>query len=144
MDLVDQSSTTSLLKYLEFKKYFDPKRSRIFEFAAGIGRATKNLCNWCDSIDVLEPYENFSNEIEKMKLSMPKIANIYKNTVEDFEFEFGKKYDMLFAGWLLGNLTDMEILKFLKKYKSTLTPNGIFIIKDNFADSNTFKIWAKD
>ena len=135
MNLSDKNSTKELFNFLTSKKLINPKEDYIFEIAAGNGRIIKDiLCELFSKIDVLEPSQALASYIEKMKDSNPNIKPIYITSVENFYFE--RKYNILFAGWLVGNLTDANALSFLIKCRTNIHENGIFIIKDNLNEPN--------
>ena len=89
-------------------------------------------------IDILEPY--YKSEIKVMKQSNPQIKEIYNTTAENFDFK--KKYNVIFGSWLFGNLTDKNAVKFLIKCKANLEANGVFIIKENI-ESETMQSKSK-
>jgi len=46
-------------------------------------------------------------------------------------FNFTKKYDVIWIQWIIGHLTDKDFVEFLIKCKDALTENGHIIMKEN-------------
>ena len=80
----------------------------------GIGRVALNLLTKeFDTTDLLEPAANL---IEKAKESMaanPKMGDFYHIGLH--EFDFNKKYDIVWMQWVVGHLTDNDLIECLKK-----------------------------
>lgn len=77
------------------------------------------------------------NKIEDLKKSdesKGKISNVYHKGAADFNFE--KKYDIIFGQWFLENLNDLDVLKFIIKAKESLNLNGKLFFKENMSNSN--------
>lgn len=47
------------------------------------------------------------------------------------EFTFPKKYDLIWSQWVIGHLTDSDLVSFLRNCGDNLTPTGCVVIKDN-------------
>ena len=128
---LDESSTRMLFKKLLRWVVINDNISMI-EFAAGVGRITKNVfqkLKFIKSIDLLEPAIAFKTKLEEIKKSNNKIENIFMMTGEKFVFK--KKYDIIFGQYFLENISDFELLSFLIKARDNLTPNGKIIFREN-------------
>jgi len=127
----EENSTHKVFDLL--KREYSQKFDSVIEFAAGMGRLTKNvLLKHFNLIDVEEPSLPLLNEIKKLKkskISGGKINKLYSTTAEKFEFE--RNYDLIFLQWLLENLNDLDVIKFLLKAKKHLNPKGRIFLKDN-------------
>jgi len=136
----DENSTLKVFDLL--KREYSQKFDSVIEFAAGMGRLTKNvLFKHFNLIDVEEPSLPLLNEIKKLKnskISRGKINKLYSTTAEKFEFE--RNYDLIFLQWLLENLNDLDVIKFLLKAKKHLNPKGRIFLKDNLANQQNIKI----
>ena len=130
MDLIDKNSTLKLFNYLNSKKIINIPGDYIFELAAGNGRVTESiLCKLFSKIDVLEQSDKLASNIQILQKDNKNIKTIYVKNVENFYFR--RKYNIIFAERLFGNLTDSDVLSVLLKCKFNLEENGIIIIKDN-------------
>ena len=137
MDLIDKNSTILLFDYLTSNKIINSSKDYILELAAGNGRITESvLCKLFNNIDVLEQSKNLALNLKKIKFKNVNIKTILINNVQSFYFE--RKYDVIFARWLFGNLTDSDALSFLLKCKLNLAKNGVIIIKDNINEKKQF------
>lgn len=127
----DEKSTKRILILL--KREFGQKFDSVIEFAAGIGRVTKRVfTNFFNTIDAVEPAEPLASKIEELKNSKEskgKINKVYHKGGAEFEFE--KKYDMIFGQWFLENMNDLDVLKFVLKAKKHLNPKGRLFFKEN-------------
>ena len=61
--------------------------------------------------------------------------------LQDFIPE-SSKYDLIWCQWVLGHLTDDDLVSFFKRCKSALKPNGLICFKENVSTSSEFD--AKD
>ena len=46
-------------------------------------------------------------------------------------------YDVIWAQWCVGHLTDAHFLRFLQRCRTALKPRGILVIKDNCGESSS-------
>lgn len=53
-----------------------------------------------------------------------KIGEYYQIGME--KFEFTHKYDLIWFQWVIGHLTDYDMVKFLKKSAENLTPEVFY------------------
>ena len=51
------------------------------------------------------------------------------------DFDPVDSFDIFWFQWCIGHLTDDEFLTLLNRFRSRLTPNGLIVIKDNFAST---------
>jgi len=107
---------------------------RALDCGAGIGRITEGiLMQRFDIVDLVEPVTHF---IDKAKLNLSKIGhvgNFYDTSLQNFNPL--NKYDCIWIQWVLGQLTDDDVITFLQKCKQMLTKNGVIIVKENMASS---------
>ena len=110
------------------------KGLRALDCGAGIGRITEGiLMQRFDIVDLVEPVTHF---IDKAKLNLSKIGhvgNFYETSLQNFNSS--NKYDCIWIQWVLGQLTDEDVITFLQKCKHMLTANGVIIVKENMASS---------
>ena len=131
--LPDVKCSCELLNGLILTKQLNP--ISCLDCAAGIGRVTEHvLSNFFKEIDLFEKNKLF---IEKCKIKFSgndKIKNIYNSSLENFEFK--KKYDLIWIQWCLENLEDEDLIPFLKKCYENINDNGIIIVKENLYNIN--------
>ncbi len=107
------------------------KNNSALDCACGIGRVTQFvLCNFFNEIDLFEKDEKFINKTKEIFKNNKKVKNIICSGIENFEFK--RKYDLIWIQWTLENIEDYDLIPFLKKCKDNLNDNGIIIIKENY------------
>ncbi|KYQ93945.1 hypothetical protein DLAC_04833 [Tieghemostelium lacteum] len=105
---------------------------------AGIGRLTRDLLIplGFKSIDLLEQNPIFLKEAqEKVLVDYKMVQNYYAMGMQDFQFPLGNQrlYDLIWIQWVIGHLSDVDLVAFLKRASEHLTESGIICIKDNTA-----------
>ena len=126
--LPDVKCSCELLNGLILTKQLNP--ISCLDCAAGIGRVTEYvLSNFFQEIDLFEKNKSFVEKCKVKFLGNNKIKNIYECSLEEFEFK--KKYDLIWIQWCLENLEDEDLRPFLKKCYDNLNDNGIVIVKEN-------------
>ena len=126
--LPDVKCSCELLNGLILTKQLNP--ISCLDCAAGIGRVTEYvLSNFFQDIDMFEKNKSFVEKCKVKFLGNNKIKNIYECSLEEFEFK--KKYDLIWIQWCLENLEDEDLRPFLKKCYDNLNDNGIVIVKEN-------------
>ncbi|XP_068905223.1 N-terminal Xaa-Pro-Lys N-methyltransferase 1-B [Tenebrio molitor] len=129
-----------LLKQL-FNSKAPPGKDHALDCGAGIGRITKYLLtDFFHKVDLVEQNPNFLNQAKQYlgpKLQ-DKIGNYYSSGLQCFEPE-ESKYDVIWSQWVLGHLTDSDLVEFLKSCQNGLKPNGVIIIKENVSSSDVDK-----
>ncbi|KAG2184923.1 hypothetical protein INT43_000836 [Umbelopsis isabellina] len=105
---------------------------------AGIGRVTKEFLLRVPfaKVDLVEQTPKFveqaKNEYLKEEIQSGKVGEVYCKGLQEFTPDSGK-YDLIWCQWVLGHLTDDDLVSFLKRCKEGLRPNGIIGIKENNA-----------
>lgn len=66
-------------------------------------------------------------EKAKEKLQGKNVKQFYTSGLQDFHFQ--EKYDCIWVQWVLSHLTDADLVAFLQRAKSSLTPHGIIVVK---------------
>lgn len=129
----------NFLKLL-FKYKPSPGKARALDCGAGIGRVSKNLLmNEFAKVDLVEQDENFCKKAHESLESSGHLGEIYNVGLQDFQ-DNGTKYDVVWSQWVLGHLTDEDLVDFVKIIAKMLEKNGIFVIKENFTkDDETIK-----
>ncbi|CAG8732628.1 656_t:CDS:2, partial [Cetraspora pellucida] len=104
---------------------------------AGIGRVSKHfLLKIFDKVDLVEYTPKFIKHAEKVYLANERrngrIGKFICLGLQEFEPEEGK-YDLIWCQWVLGHLTDDDLVKFFRRCRKGLKPNGLIGVKDNVA-----------
>lgn len=55
--------------------------------------------------------------------------------LQDFKDD-GKKYDVVWSQWVLGHLTDDDLISFFRQLSTVLEKNGMIVVKENFTKNN--------
>lgn len=121
-----------------------PSDGRVLDCGAGIGRITKNLlCKHFKHVDMLEQNNNF---LEKAKLncSGSNVENFYCSGLQEFTPTENHKYDVIWIQWVLGYITDDDLVEFLNKCCKLLNPNGVIVVKENISQEEEGEIDSED
>ena len=109
-------------KLLVCLKKIGMKPERMIEMGAGVGRLVKDcFVKHFQVCDMLEPADNL---IEKAKEALSSHANMgvfFHTSMQQFDFEY--KYDCIWFQWVIGHLTDIQVVSFLIKCREALTPS---------------------
>lgn len=109
----DIQGSHQLLKEL-FRSKNPPGRSYALDCGAGIGRISKFLLTELfDQVDLVEQNADF---LERAKnylgpKSLLKIGKLYSVGLQDYVPE-KEKYDVIWIQWVLGHLTDEDLIRF--------------------------------
>lgn len=94
-----------------------PGKSSVVDCGAGIGRITKHLLSHIfDNIDLVEQNQAFVDQAKDYlgPAVYKKIGTLYNVGLQDFTPE-NDKYDVIWCQWVLGHLTDADLVKFLER-----------------------------
>jgi len=115
-----------------FKESNCPQWERALDCGAGIGRVTKDvLLNHFDTIDMVEFNGSFLDEAKKTFAGNPKIGHYFESSLQNFEPS--EQYDVVWCQWVLGHLTDNDLVEFLKRCGKALRKGGLIIVKENIS-----------
>lgn len=108
---------------------------RAIDCGAGIGRVVKSvLINYFDEVDIVEQEEKFVYTCNEEFKGESKVKDIYQASLQQFQFK--KKYDLIWIQWCMENLEDKDLLSFLIRCKDALTKKGMIIAKENLSDED--------
>eukprot|EP01135_Chromosphaera_perkinsii_P004660 Nk52_evm9s293 gene=Nk52_evmTU9s293 len=116
----------------EFIKGPNPKvQSRVaLDCGAGIGRVTKKfLLPLFDIVDLVEQCQAFLDRA-KDYVGSNRVENYICKGLQEFTPEKGR-YDVIWCQWVLGHLTDDDLVSFFRRCKEGLAENGIICVKEN-------------
>lgn len=114
-----------------------PRRRVALDCGAGIGRVTKRiLLPEYDRVDAVEQDKKFADKIYDFVGQSPKLGEVFNLGLQEFTPEVGK-YDLIWTQWVLGHLTDDDLIAFFKRCIKGLSKNGMIIIKENVTATST-------
>ncbi|RKP07881.1 alpha-N-methyltransferase NTM1 [Thamnocephalis sphaerospora] len=114
-------------------------KGRACDCGAGIGRVSKHtLLQLFDQVDLVECTEKFltqaRTEVLRDEVAADRVGRFICTGLEQFEPEAGR-YNLIWCQWVLGHLTDDDLVAFLQRCAKSLPPGGIIGIKENCAVS---------
>lgn len=112
---VDIDGSSRFLKSL-FASKLSPSCDVAVDCGAGIGRITKDLLTkYFLQVDVVEPDEKFISSIKDFvgEQNSSKVCNLYQVGLQ--EFVPVRKYDVIWNQWVLGYLTDADLVSYLNR-----------------------------
>lgn len=121
--------------------------ARGLDVGAGIGRVTAGfLSRICKTIDIVEPIAAFASQVAAQKMAgSGTVSDVSVIGLQDWTPKPGVKYDVIWAQWCLGHLTDAQLLEFLKKGKGCLRRDGWIVVKENMStDTGLWSTVGKD
>lgn len=131
---VDIQGSNMFLKQL-FKLEIPPGNGRALDCGAGIGRITKNLLlNHFQKVDLVEQNPVFVEQARASLESHENMGTFFCAGLQDFTPE-PSKYDVIWCQWVLGHLTDSDLIAFLHGCILGLKENGVILIKENTTTS---------
>lgn len=141
-----QSSSQFLSEIFKMKP--SPSKNRALDCGAGIGRVTKHLLGkFFTKIDLVEQDANFIRKANEYLcvngVQLPWVGTLYNEGLHKFTPEPGK-YDVIWCQWVLGHLTDADLVAFFQRCIGGLAQNGCVIVKENVTSTDDFSIDAVD
>lgn len=104
---------------------------------AGIGRVSKwLLLPMFDHVDLVEQSPRLLRGVPQYLEAdeQARVRNLYCMGLQDFE-PTAAAYDLIWMQWVLVHLTDLDLVRYLKRCKKALTPNGFIVVKENIFQS---------
>lgn len=98
-----------------------------------IGRITEGLLlSIAEEVDVVEPIAKFTEGLSK-KTGIRQVFNV---GLEEWQPSEGVKYGLIWNQWCVGHLTDEQLVRYLERCKTVLTPDdGLIVVKENTSTS---------
>ncbi|KAG3119813.1 hypothetical protein PI124_g2220 [Phytophthora idaei] len=116
---------------------------------AGIGRVSKLLLlPMFDHVDLVEQSPRLLRGVPQYlgadETLRARVRDLYCMGLQDFE-PAPASYDLIWMQWVLVHLTDLDLVRYLKRCKKALTPNGFIVIKENvFQTSEPYDLDRED
>ncbi|KAJ3146096.1 hypothetical protein HDU89_006662 [Geranomyces variabilis] len=112
-----------------------PRLGKTFacDCGAGIGRVSKHfLLKVFDRVDLVEQTSKFLEQAkaEYLGVEASRVDRFIPEGLQEFVPEEGR-YDLIWAQWVLGHLTDDDFVAFFQRCKRGLKPNGLIGVKEN-------------
>ncbi|KAG0305277.1 hypothetical protein BGZ98_004376 [Dissophora globulifera] len=115
--------------------------SHVLDCGAGIGRVTKQvLIKAFDHVDLVENCEAFvdqaRNEYLKQEIEDGRVGEVRCSGLQNVHFEgtsWEGRFDVIWCQWVLGHLTDVDLIAFFNRCKKGLKPGGMIFVKENNA-----------
>lgn len=141
---LDINTSRNLLRQL-YQSKTAPGKGYALDCGAGIGRISENLLiPWFQKVDLAEQNENFLNRARiNLGKDNRKVGKYYATGLQNFIPQEGK-YDVIWCQWVLGHLTDEDLIKFLIRCKSGLKENGLIVLKENITSSGNVETDEED
>ena len=129
-----QGSSNFLVKLRRQSKHFPPKEKlrRVVDCGAGIGRITTGLLTKiAEKVDIVEPVKSFTDQIK-----VGNLGTVYQVGLEEWHPDTNDlgPYDMIWNQWCVGQLSDTEFVKYLKRLPPVLSQGGWIIVKENLSN----------
>lgn len=129
-----QGSSNFHAKLRRQSKHFPPKQKlrRVVDCGAGIGRITTGfLTKIAEMVDIVEPVKSFTDQIK-----VDNLGEIYQVGLEEWHPERDGlgPYDMIWNQWCVGQLSDTEFVKYLKRLPPVLSEGGWIVVKENLSN----------
>uniref|UniRef100_A0A8C6FNV5 N-terminal Xaa-Pro-Lys N-methyltransferase 1 n=1 Tax=Moschus moschiferus TaxID=68415 RepID=A0A8C6FNV5_MOSMO len=101
---------------------------------SGIGRVSKHvLLPVFNTVELVDMMESFLLEAQNyLQVKGDKVESYHCYSLQEFTPPLGR-YDVIWIQWVIGYLTDKDLLAFLSRCRDGLKENGIIVLKDNVA-----------
>ncbi|KAF9998826.1 hypothetical protein BGZ79_007515 [Entomortierella chlamydospora] len=115
--------------------------SHVLDCGAGIGRVTKQvLIKAFDHVDLVENCAAFvkqaKEEYLKEEIELGRVGEVRCSGLQNVNFEgtsWEGRFDVIWCQWVLGHLTEADLIAFFKRCKKGLKPGGMIFVKENNA-----------
>lgn len=98
---------------------------------AGIGRVTRDvLSQLAQKVDLVELMPKYVEQAKQELAGAEYVGTFFVTSLQAFTPHPGK-YDLIWIQWVIGHLTDVELVMFLQRCKQGLREDGWIVIKDN-------------
>ncbi|XP_037716276.1 alpha N-terminal protein methyltransferase 1 [Drosophila subpulchrella] len=115
-----------------------PGNRLALDCGAGIGRVTRNLLiPRFNCVDLVEQDPSFAEKAREYcttdDLGPGKVGQIYNVGLQ--RFAPSQQYDLIWSQWVLGHLTDRDLVAFFRRIKLGLASGAYFCLKENVSSS---------
>lgn len=114
-----------------------PGTGRALDCGAGIGRVTKYLLQrHFQTVDLVEQDAKFLAQSVQYLGPTSKVDQRFCSGLQTFTPQ-PAHYDLIWSQWVLGHLTDSDLVAFFRRCALGLKPNGVLVVKENTTSSET-------
>ena len=108
------------------------KSHRALDCGAGIGRITKRLLlPLFDTVDLVDVNPKFIDEAKNfLEKDADRVGEFFVRGLQDFTPKPGY-YNVIWCQWVLGHLTDDDLVTFFQRCKQGVVAGGLVVIKEN-------------
>eukprot|EP00966_Prymnesium_polylepis_P149993 3465046-Prymnesium_polylepis.1 len=124
---------------LDFVEHWRPRGgsfaagTRALDCGAGIGRVTCGvLARVCERVDLVEVSAALLEQARKNLAQLTGRVGFEQESLRTFAPERAA-YDVIWLQWVLGHLTDRDVLALLVRCRAGLRAGGVVVVKDNNA-----------
>eukprot|EP00304_Pavlova_gyrans_P012487 CAMPEP_0206036048 /NCGR_PEP_ID=MMETSP1466-20131121/2513_1 /ASSEMBLY_ACC=CAM_ASM_001126 /TAXON_ID=44452 /ORGANISM="Pavlova gyrans, Strain CCMP608" /LENGTH=233 /DNA_ID=CAMNT_0053410485 /DNA_START=88 /DNA_END=789 /DNA_ORIENTATION=- len=104
---------------------------RALDCGAGIGRITRDvLIKLARKVDLVELVPKYVDQAKKDLADHPRMGEFFTSSLQEF-MPAEAHYDLVWIQWVIGHLTDEELVAFFIRCKKSLRPGGWIVVKDN-------------
>jgi len=105
--------------------------TRALDCGGGIGRIAKFLLiPLFQTVDILEQNPLFLEKSQEF-VDSSRLGELFCSGMQSFNFT--QSYDLIWIQWVIGYLTDLDMVAFFKKAAASLRPGGLICVKDNIS-----------
>jgi protein N-terminal methyltransferase len=105
--------------------------ARALDCGAGIGRVTRDvLSKLARKVDLVELIPKYVEQARIELKDEPRMGEFFVSSLQDCTPEPGA-YDLVWIQWVIGHLTDAELVAFLRRCAAGLAHGGWIMVKDN-------------
>lgn len=123
------------LEHLKADGHLKTDLVRALDCGGGVGRVSKGVLTKCfKTVDILEQMPSFTAKIREYlgEEDAPKCENIFTESIQDFQPQVQvHRYDMVWIQWVVGHITDVDLVAFLSRCVKALTHGGLICLKEN-------------
>lgn len=126
-------------------KFPSMRFERVADCGAGIGRVTKHLLlPRFASVDLVEQSPRLTSAAPNYIGPDCSRVNVLVQGLQDFR-PSPNSYDVVWIQWVIGHLTDFDVVTFLSRCSDGLREDGVVVLKDNTSgDHYTFVVDKND
>jgi protein N-terminal methyltransferase len=130
-DIDVDSSRKLLLETLQHLHPLSPKQMYALDCGAGIGRVSKQLLMpLFGTVDLVESQPKFLKRAAQLLSSEAAYGEAFCSPLQTFDLP-RQRYHVIWVQWVLGYLTDDDVVSFLRRCQKALLPRGLLYIKEN-------------
>ncbi|XP_017148490.1 alpha N-terminal protein methyltransferase 1 [Drosophila miranda] len=124
-----------------------PGNKLALDCGAGIGRITRHLLiPRFHCVDIVEQDPAFANKAREYctteNTPVGSLGEIYNVGLQ--KFTPTKKYDLIWSQWVLGHLTEPDLIDFFRRVRQGLSPGAFFVLKENVTKSKEIIVDDED